>query len=75
MNWVKIEPAAIGAGAAAVYAAVAMVWRAYKGDGILDWDLLVAAFTAVWGIYTRAQVTPLARPQDADGRTLQASPR
>lgn len=61
----KLEPALIGSVAAAVYAAAAMVYRAYvaKDTGVLDWDLLVAAGTAVWGLWTRMKVTPLARPR------------
>ena len=66
----KLQPAAVGAALAAVYAAIVMAYRAYKGDGVLDWDLLVAAGTAVWGLWTRSQVTPLARPRDADGEYL-----
>lgn len=66
----KLEPAAVGAALAAVYAAVVMVYRAYSGDGVLDWDLLVAAATAVWALWTRQRVTPLARPRDRDGENL-----
>jgi hypothetical protein len=69
----KLEPAAVGATAAAVYAAAAMLYRAFIAhDGIFEPDLLVAAGMAVWGIYTRLKVTPLARPRDAAGRPLQA---
>lgn len=73
MNWLRFEPAAVGGVAAALYAAGAMLWRAYKGEGVLDLDVLVAACTAVWAFYTRMRVTPLARPQDADGRALRPS--
>lgn len=66
----KLQPAAVGAALAAVYAAVVMVYRAYAGDAVLDWDLLVAAGAAVWGLWTRAQVTPVARPRDNAGEDL-----
>lgn len=66
----KLEPAAVGAALAAVYAAVIMAVRAYQGEGVLDWDLLVAAGAAVWGLWTRSKVTPLAKPRDNDGDRL-----
>lgn len=66
----RLEPAAVGATLAVVYAAVVMAVRAYRGEGVLEPDLLVAAATAVWGLWTRTRVTPLARPRDADGEHL-----
>ena len=74
MKWLKLEPAAVGATLAIVYAAVAMAVRAYKGDGVFDWDLAVAAATAVWGVYTRAKVTPVANPRDKSGAPLTPAP-
>lgn len=66
----SLEPAAVGSVAAAVYAAVAMLWRAYDHQGVLQPDLLVAAGMALWGLWTRSQVTPLSAPKDAAGRPL-----
>lgn len=65
-----LEPAAVGAALAAVYAAVITVYRAATGDTVLEWDLLVAAATAVWGLWTRGKVTPVAEPRDRDGEIL-----
>jgi hypothetical protein len=68
----KIEPALIGSTVAALYAAVAMLYRAFIAhEGVFDLDIAVAAVTAVWGLYTRMRVTPLARPRDAGGKALQ----
>ena len=66
----KLQPAAVGAVVAAVYAAGISIYRAATGQGVLEPDVIVAAVTAVWGLYTRTQVTPLARPRDADGERL-----
>ena len=73
MKWFKLEPAAVGTAAAAVYVAVAMIYRAFVAhDGVFEPDLAVAAVLAVWGLFTRAKVTPLAAPKDAQGRELAA---
>jgi hypothetical protein len=68
----KLQPALLGSTAALVYAAAAMLYRAYvaKDVAVLDWDLLVAAGTAVWGLWTYMQVTPLARPRTAAGHPM-----
>jgi hypothetical protein len=68
----KLEPALLSSVAAAVYAAAAMLYRAYvaKDTAVLDWDLLVAAVAAVSGLWTRVQVTPLARPRTAEGHPM-----
>lgn len=78
MNWLKrlfsLEPAAVGSAVAALYAAGAMLYRAEVAHtAILQPDLLVAAVMALWGLWTRAKVTPLAKPQDNSGRALKAS--
>lgn len=72
MRILRLEPALIGSVAAAVYAAAAMLYRAYvaKDTSVLDWDLLVAAGTAVWGLWTRMKVTPLARPRTKHGHPM-----
>lgn len=72
-NWLSLEPARVATVAGLVYAAGAMLYRAYDHQGVLQPDVLVAAVTAVWGLWTRAKVTPLAKPQDAKGRALRAS--
>lgn len=66
----KLEPAAVGAVLAAVYAAAVSIYRATKGQGVLEPDLIVAAVTAVWGLYTRMRVTPVAAPRDENGDHL-----
>lgn len=67
----QVEPAAVGAAVAAAYAASAMLYRAFVShEGVFDPDLLVAAGAAGWALYVRGRVTPLARPQDAEGRAL-----
>lgn len=66
----KLEPAAVGAIVAAVYAAAISVYRATTGQGVIEPDLIVAAVTAVWGIWTRMQVTPVAKPRDENGDHL-----
>lgn len=67
----KLQPVAVGAAMAAVYAAAVMLYRAYVAhDAVLDWDLLVVAGMAVWGLYTRSLVTPVEDPRDNDGRAL-----
>lgn len=74
MKWLKLEPALVGSTVAAVYAAAAMAYRAYVAhDGVLDVDLLVAAGSACWLLWTRSRVTPLALPRDDQGRALRAS--
>ena len=72
----KLQPAAVGAAMAAVYAAAVMLYRAYVAhDAVLDWDLLIAAGMAVWGLYTRSLVTPVEDPKDNEGRPLVAAGR
>lgn len=66
----KLEPAAVGAVLAAVYAAAVSIYRATKGQGVIEPDLIVAAITALWGVWTRMQVTPVAKPRDKNGDYL-----
>ena len=72
MRWLNpnLEPAFIAAVVAAVYAAAAMLYRAYKGDGVLDWDVVAAAGALLWQLWTRLKVTPVQDPKGADGRQL-----
>lgn len=74
MKWFKLEPAAIGSAAAAVYAAAVMTYGAATGHEVLRPDVLEAAVAAVWGLWTRSQVTPLIRPRNASGAPLDAYP-
>jgi hypothetical protein len=70
-GWLKLQPAAVGSAVAAVYIAVAMLWRAFVDhSGVFAPDELVAAFYAVYGLFVRNVVTPLARPRDRGGRPL-----
>jgi hypothetical protein len=70
-GWLKLQPAAVGSAVAAVYVAVAMLWRAYGAhDAVFQPDELVAAFYAVYGLFVHTAVTPLARPRDHEGRPL-----
>lgn len=71
----KLEPAAVGAVLALIYAAAAMVYRAWiaRDLAVLDWDLLGAAASAGYLLFVRGQVTPVAAPRDAQGRPLALS--
>jgi hypothetical protein len=78
VTWLRrllsLEPAAVGSATAALYAASAMLYRAeVSHTAVLQPDLLVAAVMGLWGLWTRARVTPLAQPQDAAGRALKPS--
>lgn len=71
----KLEPARVGAVATAVYAAAAMLYRAYIAhDAVLDLDVLLAGLAGLGSLYLRRQVTPLARPRDHDGTPLVRGP-
>ena len=65
------EPARAQAVIAALYAAGAMLYRAYVAHtGVVDVDVLAAAVVALYGVWVRSQVTPVAAPRDAKGREL-----
>lgn len=67
----KLQPAKVGSVVAVVYAAGAMLYRAFvTHEGVLDMDLLVAAAMALYGLYTSTVVTPLADPKDNDKTPL-----
>jgi hypothetical protein len=72
----RLEPALVTTAIAAVYAAAAMFVRAYvaKDVAVLDWDLALAAVTAVSALWTRLKVTPVERPRDAQKRPLHPLP-
>lgn len=74
MKWLSLEPARVATVVGLVYAAAAMLYRAEVAHtAVLQPDVLVAAVTAVWGLWTRGKVTPLASPKDAQGRALRPS--
>jgi hypothetical protein len=62
----KLEPAAVGAGSLAVYAAASMVYSVVTHTGVFDPDVFVAGGGALWSLYTRLKVTPLAAPKAAN---------
>lgn len=64
------NPTGIGAAAAAIYAAVVMVWNATHHQGVIDPQVIVAALGAAAFLYTRFRVTPLADPRDGNGNPL-----
>lgn len=60
----KVEPALIGSAAATVFAAAAMLYHVLVAhDGPLNADVLALASGAVYGLYVRLKVTPLAQPK------------
>ena len=69
-----LEPARVGSIAATLYGVGAVLYRAEVAHtSLLQPDVLVAAAAAVWGLWTRAKVTPLADPKDDKGRALKPS--
>lgn len=70
-GWLKLQPAAVGSASAAVYVAAAMLYRAvFAHTGVFAPDELVAAIAAVYALWARTVVTPLARPRDNGKRPL-----
>ena len=70
-GWLKLQPAAVGSAVAAVYVAASMLYRAFVAhDGVFAPDELVAALAAVYGLFVRGVVTPLARPRTKEGHPL-----
>lgn len=69
---VKEEPASVGVLLAAVYALGVMLWRLADGEtgAVFSADVAVAGLLALYQLYTRYLVTPLARPRDAERRAL-----
>jgi hypothetical protein len=66
-----LQPGLVGSAAAAVYVAAAMLYRAlFAHAGVLAPDELVAAIAAVYALWSRTKVTPLARPRGAAGQPL-----
>jgi hypothetical protein len=62
----------IGSAAAAVYAAVVMIWHATHHTGVIDPQVIIAAIGAAAFLYSRFKVTPVADPKDGNGTPLLA---
>jgi hypothetical protein len=60
----------LASAAAAIYAAVVMVWNATHGQGVIDPQVIVAALAAGAFLYSRMRVTPIADPKDGNGNPL-----
>lgn len=78
MSWLRRilqeEPARVGVAAAAVYACARMLYQALVAkEAPVEIDVVVAAVAALWSLYVRGKVTPLARPRDGKGRALKPS--
>lgn len=69
-KWLKLDPGAVGAAVAAVYVAGAMVYRAVDHTGVFAPDEVVAAFYAIYQLWSRTKTTALARPRNAAGQAL-----
>jgi hypothetical protein len=68
----SLNPTGLGSAAAAIYAAVMMIWNATHHQGVIDPQVIVAALAAAAFLYTRFKVTPVADPKDGNGAPLQA---
>jgi hypothetical protein len=66
----SLNPTGLGSAAAAVYAAVAMIWNATHHLGVIDPQVIVAALAAAAFLYSRFKVTPVADPKDGNGQPL-----
>jgi hypothetical protein len=64
------NPAGLGSAAAAIYAAVVMVWNATHHQGVIDPQVVIAALAAGAFLYSRMRVTPIADPRDGNGDPL-----
>ena len=70
----SLNPTGLGSAAAALYAAVVMVWNATHHHGVIDPQVVVAALGAAAFLYARFKVTPVADPKDGNGVPLVAAP-
>jgi hypothetical protein len=64
----------LGSAAAAIYAAVVMIWNATHHHAVIDPQVIVAALGAAAFLYARFKVTPVADPKDGNGQPLVAAP-
>ncbi len=70
-NPLKLEPAALGAAAAAVYALAQYLWLVFHDHTTTpDAAVIVALAGAAWQTATRALVTPVAAPKTSNGVPL-----
>jgi hypothetical protein len=67
-----LNPTGLGSAAAAIYAAIVMVWNATHHQGVIDPQVIVAALAAAAFLYTRFKVTPVKDPKDGNGQPLSA---
>lgn len=70
----SLNPTGISSAAAALYAAVVMIWNATHHHGVIDPQVIVAALGAAAFLYARFKVTPTADPRDGNGTPLKAVP-
>ena len=70
----SLNPTGLGSAAAAIYAAVVMIWNATHHHGVIQAPVILAAIAAAWGVYTRMHVTPVADPRDGNGLPLATAP-
>lgn len=70
----SLNPTGISSAAAALYAAVVMIWNATHHHGVIDPQVIVAALAAATFLYARFKVTPVADPKDGNGNPLAAVP-
>jgi len=68
------NPTGLASAAAAIYAAVVMIWNAVSHHGVIDPQVIVAALAAAAFLYSRMKVTPTADPKDGNGQPLVAAP-
>ena len=66
----SLNPTGLGSAAAALYAAVVMIWNATHHQGVIDPQVIVAALAAAAFLYSRFKVTPVADPKDGNGTPL-----
>ncbi len=70
----SLNPTGLGAAAAAIYAAVVMIWNSTHHHGVIDPQVIVAALGAAWLLYSRFKVTPTADPKDGNSKPLTPPP-
>lgn len=66
----RLQPGLVGAAAAAIYIAGVMLYRALTHAGIFQPDEIGAAIAAVYSLWARTVVTPLAMPRSRTGAPL-----
>ncbi len=66
----SLNPTGLGSAAAAIYAAVVMIWNATHHQGVIDPEVIIAAAAAAAFLYSRFKVTPVADPKDGNGQQL-----